>query len=107
MGILQELIEEKKLRTFEGSTGVKNLCKLVGYLGYKDQMYMGQFVGGSYGDLIEFLEDNPGACDAIVEFIEQHEELYRENIESFLPEKEEEPNPDKGNRADNWLAGMD
>lgn len=89
--LTQQLIREKKLQTFEGSTGVKNLCKLVRALGYKDPMYFGQFdSNASYGDLIEFLEDNPGACEAIVEFIEEHEESYRENIESHLPEEEEE-----------------
>lgn len=91
MNLTQELIEEKKLRTWEGTTGVRNLTKLVGYLGYKDPMYLGRFdSNASYGDLIEFLQDNPGACEKIVEFIEEHEEIWRENIESYLPEKEEE-----------------
>jgi len=91
MSLTQELIEEKKLRTWESSTGVKNLCKLVGYLGYKDQLHFGKFdSNASYGYLIEFLEDNPGAVEAIVEFIEEHEEIWKDNIESYLPEKEEE-----------------
>lgn len=89
--LTQQLIREKKLQTFEGSTGVKNLCKLVRALGYKDPMYFGQFdSNASYGDLIEFLEDNPGACEKIVEWVEENEELWAEEIESHLPEKEEE-----------------
>lgn len=75
----------------EGRQGVENLCRLVNAIGYRDKQYFGQFASdGSYGDLINFLEDNSGAVEAIREWIaEQDEQEWKENIESRLPEKEE------------------
>jgi len=75
----------------EGRTGVENLCKLANAIGYKDRQYFGQFQGGCFGDLIEFLEDNSGAVQAIREWIaEQDQQEWKQCIESFLPEKESE-----------------
>ncbi len=56
----------------EGESGVKNLARLCRGLGYSDFMNFGQFEGACYGDLINFLEDNPGAVDAICEWIEDN-----------------------------------
>jgi hypothetical protein len=93
---LSDLVEEfnKVYETYstEGNTGVKNLCRIANAIGYKDTMYFGQFhQNGSYGDLINFLEDNPGAVDAVKEWIiDQNCEEWRDNILSHLPESEEE-----------------
>lgn len=85
--VMSEYQEHKKISNNEGSSGVKNLCRLVRGMGYKDTMYFGQFAqDGSYGDLIEFLEDNPGCVEAIKEWIgDQDLDEWRENLESELP----------------------
>ena len=90
--ILDEFRSEKKCHRLEGSTGVKNLCRIVNAMGYEDPQNFGQFaVNGSYGDLINFLEDNPGACEALVEWIEMnHCQEWQNNLESHLPAKEED-----------------
>jgi len=69
---LERYENENKLNRNEGTTGVKNLCRLVRALGYKDNLYCGQFEGASYGDLICFLEDNSGVIEAIKEWISEN-----------------------------------
>lgn len=93
MSNLTKLIEQERYY-FEGSNGVKNLCRIVRALGYKDRMYFGQFEGASYGDLINFLEDNSGAVEKIIEFIEEEiNEEWEQNLESHLePNDGEEDN---------------
>ena len=56
----------------EGESGVRNLARLCHALGYSDPFGFGQFEGASFGDLISFLEDNPGAVEAIVSWIEDN-----------------------------------
>lgn len=68
---LDRAIDENKLFRTEGRKGVENLCKIVQMIGYVDKQYFGQFEGGSFGDLIEFLEDNSGAVQAIIEWIKE------------------------------------
>jgi hypothetical protein len=54
----------------EGERGFMNLCKLARALGYKDEFHQLMNSDGScVGDLIRFLEDNPGAIDAIKEWV--------------------------------------
>lgn len=90
MSNLTKLIEQERYH-FEGTNGVKNLCRIVRALGYKDPMYFGQFEGASYGDLINFLEDNSGAVDKIIEFIEEEiNEEWEQNLESHLEESDDE-----------------
>jgi hypothetical protein len=72
--------EENRTGLNEGPTGVKNLCKLARALGYRDMFQMGRFDGGSYGDLIEFLEDNPGCVEAIKEW------MAEQNIKEWVEE---------------------
>lgn len=86
--ILSEYQEHKKISRNEGRRGVENLCKLARGLGYKDTQYFGQFAhDGSMGDLIEFLEDNPGCIEAIKEWIGDHGcQDWHDNLESELPE---------------------
>ncbi len=92
---LSELIDEfsvqEKLGRSEGSNGVKKLCRIANAIGYQDRQHFGQFHhNGSYGDLVEFLGDNPGAIEALFEWIaDQDAEEWKENIESRLNEKEE------------------
>ena len=57
---LDKFIDQNRMYHWEGSTGVRNLDKLVKAIGYNDR----------YGDAIHnFLCDNPGAIEAIVEWI--------------------------------------
>lgn len=83
---VEELCQSEQLHpTIGNTTGVKHLCRLVHLMGHQDQMHMGQFQGACYGDLINFLEDNPGACEKIVEFIQENAELW----DVFTGEQEE------------------
>jgi hypothetical protein len=90
--LIQEWQNEKKAHHFEGSRGVQNLCKLTGAIGYRDRMNrMGYYGDAPLGNLIDFLEDNPGAMEAIVNWIgEQNNDEWKEAIESELPEREDE-----------------
>ncbi len=79
----------------EGSRGFENLCRLARAIGYRDPMYQLQFRDGCVGDLMVFFEDNPGAIEAVINWIaEQDSDEWKEAIESELPSKEpdsEEP----------------
>ncbi len=55
---------------------ISGLCKLVRKLGYKDphqQLYNRD--GSCIGDLLLFLEDNPGAIDAMTDWISKQKEF--------------------------------
>ena len=86
---LGELIEvwqrQNRAHRFEGDGGLENLEKLFEALGYKR-------TGFRFGEVIEvFLSDNPGAVEAILEWIEeQNLTEWRENIESTLEVEEED-----------------
>ena len=63
---------------FEGQRGVRNLNKLT------------QDVCG-YIDLEDFLEDNSGAIEAVIEWIQSQNNCdWEENLKSFLPEEDDE-----------------
>lgn len=89
---LSELIEEfttlKRLR-FEGDRGVENLEKLAKAIGYKGHPHR-------YGSPLEaFLSDNPGAQEALVNWIgEQDITDWKECLESELPEKDGDEDDD-------------
>jgi len=84
-------VEQNDLGSSEGWKGVENLCKLVRAMGYKDTQYLGQFNGGSIGDLIEFLKDNSGCIDAIVEWIgDSGVPEWKETLEAELEHDEDD-----------------
>jgi hypothetical protein len=86
--LIEEYRDHKRMHCMEGSRGVENLCKLVRALGYRDSMNRMQFRDGCLGDLLEFLEDNSGAIEAIVTWIGEREiPEWKEAIESELPER--------------------
>ena len=60
--LVHEFIDENSLR-FEGEDGIESLNEVTEAIGYKGH----GFAHGS--PLEEFLADNPGACDAIIEWI--------------------------------------
>lgn len=88
---LDEIVEEytsfKKMRHFEGDTGMKHLNTLTRDMGYKGH-------GFEYGSSLEaFLSDNPGAQEAIVNWIrDQNINDWKEELESCLPAEDENDN---------------
>lgn len=61
--LLDKYIDENDLYRNEGDRGMENLEKIVGVLGYTG-------TGFRFGNPIEqFLSDNPGAIEAIMQFI--------------------------------------
>jgi len=60
--LMQNFISEEKLH-FEGESAIKSLNKITEQLGYEKQSYQD---GTS---LEEFLKDNSGCCQAIIEWI--------------------------------------
>lgn len=87
--LIQEYRDEKRMHCMEGSTGVQNLCKLCGALGYEDSMgRMGTYGDARLGNLIDFLEDNSGAIEAIIDWIGERDiPEWKESLESELPER--------------------
>lgn len=83
---LDNFIKQEKLHRIEGKQGVQNLARICQGLGYKDPTYFGQFhPQGSYGDLIDFLEDNSGAVEAVLAWIkEENNTEWNENLGSEL-----------------------
>jgi hypothetical protein len=81
---VDRFIDQKNLYRFEGDKGVENLSQIVEALGYKA-------TGFRYGTLIEsFLSDNPGAQEALVDWIREtidHVPEWQENVESYLEEE--------------------
>ena len=77
--LVQKYMDQEKIYSMEGSSGVRNLLKLVHVL------------DNNYSDLDSFFEDNPGALEAIVEWIEKARvSEWAENLAAELPEGEEE-----------------
>jgi hypothetical protein len=85
---LYELVEafmsQKRIR-LEGERGVEGLNKLTEALGYNGTNFM-------WGSSLEtFLADNPGAMEALVEWImDQHAPEWVENLESEVELEDEE-----------------
>jgi hypothetical protein len=82
--LLDDYLSQKSMHRTEGMAGVKNLCRIVRALGYKDDMYRMQLdVGCALGDLLEFLQDNPGAIEALIDWIGNQEVTeWKENLDS-------------------------
>jgi hypothetical protein len=92
MGLLIEKWRERnKAFSTEGRKGVINLCRLVNVLGYNDPLYFGQMApDASIGDLICFLEDNPGAIEALINFIgDSGIAWWQESLQDELGDEEE------------------
>jgi hypothetical protein len=81
--LMEEYKETNKLYNFEGERGLGNLNKILKAIGYKGHQFL-------YGSPIEsFLSDNPGAIDAMLEWIaEQDIEEWRDEITTHLPEED-------------------
>lgn len=64
--LFEKYLEDNRMYHFEGTDGVRNLDNLCANLGYTS----GQFIGAN--SIMNFLADNPGAIEAIVEFVRDH-----------------------------------
>lgn len=89
--ITDRFIEVNNLYNNEGERGLKNLETVVEALGYRKHSFR-------YGELIEvFLADNPGAVEAIQDWIsEQNIPEWNDRVEMELDE-EDDPDYDDEN----------
>lgn len=88
---LSDFLNEHKLFSFEGESGVKKLEVVLNEIGYKES-------GFAYGSAVEnFLQDNPGAIQAILDFIEEH---YEDDFERYTDEEE------NYELVDGWMDGL-
>jgi hypothetical protein len=88
---VRDFLNSKGLYRTDGRPGVITLAMLVSALGYKDPQCFGQLTReASIGDLIEFLEDNSGAIEAIIGWIsrQQHTPEWIAELEKELPPQE-------------------
>ena len=96
---LDELIEmwqnQNSAYRLEGDRGLENLEKLISVLGYKRH-------GFRFGELIEvFLSDNPGAAEAIVNWIgEQNNIEWKDSLKSEVTEEDDDEEKDYANPDD-------
>lgn len=75
---LQDFLNENRIFTLEGDRGVEALNRVCKEIGYRED-------GFRYGSCLEnFLKDNSGASQAILDWIEKH---YSEDFEKY-PEDE-------------------
>lgn len=70
--LIDAFMDQNSIRSFEGRRGVENFAKIVNAIGYSDTINRyGQMRGGAcLGDIFVFLEDNPGALEALIEWIQ-------------------------------------
>lgn len=76
--VASQFYKDNDLHSIEGRQGLECLALLCGALGYRDIGFYGQFVhqtptgmmSGQTGDIFEFLENNPGAIAAIMNWID-------------------------------------
>jgi hypothetical protein len=90
--LVDEYMEQEGLYSTEGRRGVENLCTLVRALGYKDPYYNGQMSSkAALGDLVMFLEDNSGAIESLVSWIQERDVTeWAESLQEQLFDDESE-----------------
>jgi len=83
--LLDDYCDQQEIYRFEGRKGIENLSRIARALGYTDPQFFGQFKGGCIGDLLVFLEDNPGAMEAVVKWIgEQYSTEWQAALKSKI-----------------------
>ena len=89
--LINEWQDENKAWHFEGGSGVRKFEELCDALGYA----RGEFLGSGVS-IPNFLADNPGAIDALINWIsEQNVDDWKENLISELPDAEAEEDEEK------------
>lgn len=92
---VDKYIDKFNLHHTEGTPGVHNLAVICEAIGYKDPQYFGQFKGGSLGCLINFLEDNAGCIETIIDWIKENDYgEWEECLDEHLIIEEEDENDD-------------
>jgi len=96
--VASQFYKDNDLHSIEGRQGLECLALLCGALGYRDISHYGQFIhqtptgvmSGQIGDICEFLENNPGAIAAVMNWIDD------QNIPEWdeIVESEEEDEDD-------------
>lgn len=88
--LVDKFIEQNKLFNMEGSTGLRNLDKIVNVIGYEN--------------IDEFLMDNPGAIEGIISFVREivesnqtWEDDFRDAVDEEDEDEEEELEEDDDN----------
>ena len=83
---LNAYMEQERMYHVEGETGVAHLAKIVGVLGYDGDHYKRDETM-----IAEFLADNSGAMEAIVNWIgEQNVPEWKENLTNAIREVDDE-----------------
>jgi hypothetical protein len=92
--LVERWMDQNKVYRFEGDVGVDNLNQLCKALGYDAS-------GFKYGSSLEqFLSDNPGACEAIVDFISENQKIYPEFPANLEDESEDIAEADEDEEDD-------
>lgn len=83
--LFQEYSRQEKIYGFEGDRGLDDLNKICNAIGYREN-------GFKYGSSLEvFLSDNPGACEAIIEWLNEiNLPQFKEELITYLNEPEED-----------------
>lgn len=103
MSKIDRILREKRAYSFEGESGVKKLCGVLEEAtDTTDPMHFGQHEHGSYGVLINFLESNPGACNAIMDFVRDHFDEDEDEDEEECEDEEERIDMDDCIGFNNW-----
>ena len=95
---LENFLADHKIHCLEGDRGVEALNKVCKEIGYKED-------GFRYGSSLEnFLKDNTGATQAILNWIGEH---YADELAAYSEEDEEDEEDEEENRRDekNGLYG--
>lgn len=90
--IFQEFIDQERIYRFEGSSGMENLNKVAHACGYRKDQFGSEFDN--------FLSDNPGVMEAIVNWVNDNADSFVDSIrnEVFVTDEpaEGEENGEEG-----------
>jgi hypothetical protein len=98
--LIEEYCDQKNIRRWEGDQGLDNLNTLLKTIGYKPE-------GFKYGSPVEkFLTDNPGAIEALIEFISDAGiDDWGDGLRAEIETDDEEDTEEKA-IADNFNAAL-
>lgn len=78
MNLLEEFLEQENIHHFEGNKGIQHLNTVAKAIGYDGNCLL-------FGSPLEvFLSDNPGACEALIDWIREQEHDWDGQLESKL-----------------------
>jgi hypothetical protein len=94
---LEKWMDQESAHNFEGRRGLTNFAKLCQALGYVDKQHFGQLAANaSIGDIVNFLEDNSGAFEAMIDWIKEFAaDEWNENLLNHLESGDEPEESDE------------